>query len=530
MYIHFMDKLFIDKLFFLAAFFVLFVSCKEKDTLQPQTNDPEVCDGYDNNGNGLVDETFDLDNDFFFICSPVGAAIDCNDQDPKINPLAREVCDDNIDNDCDGKTDTDDPQCSSSCALASATCELNAGVCASVAPECIDDKIVCSYEKNQYYQPFEIFCSDKNDNDCDGKTDTDDSDCTQFGKCEQNEVDTPVCQKPNSPKDTNICTGNQMECYNGYWICNFASIIGFQPVELMLKAIDELCHDNPSIPKDDSDSDNPDSCEQCKTQYCSGKSLSECLTCWDPCDYQSNAALPPCSQDGCDKLGYYLCTSATGLYVQCTKKDNCLAYDTELPDNCENGKGCKYHDLNVKLDQLCSTEGTSCLADRGCTNSEGFVECLNQNKTCSECKAAYCDTCACDDQSSGKKIMLGSTTCNTSNQHKIECRCDDPSLSGSNFFKDLGTDTTCSATQPVCLSSADCESNEECDGGDCVPGNTGECSHDDTCTRNNWWIWYCEAKDSPKECGGPSECRYKTTQHSTFCDTHTCNCPGPDLP
>ena len=36
---------------------------------------------------------------------------DCNDGDPEINPGVREVCDDEIDNDCDLTVDFNDPEC-----------------------------------------------------------------------------------------------------------------------------------------------------------------------------------------------------------------------------------------------------------------------------------------------------------------------------------------------------------------------------------------------------------------------------------
>ena len=39
---------------------------------------------------------------------------DCDDADPAVNPGATEVCDDAIDNDCDGSTDADDADCSPS--------------------------------------------------------------------------------------------------------------------------------------------------------------------------------------------------------------------------------------------------------------------------------------------------------------------------------------------------------------------------------------------------------------------------------
>ncbi|MBL7050155.1 MAG: hypothetical protein ISR96_11625, partial [Nitrospira sp.] len=59
----------------------------------------EVCDGYDNNCNGLIDEGFDQDIDGWKTCDG-----DCDDLDPAVNPAAVEVCDE-IDNNCDGTVD-----------------------------------------------------------------------------------------------------------------------------------------------------------------------------------------------------------------------------------------------------------------------------------------------------------------------------------------------------------------------------------------------------------------------------------------
>ena len=69
-------------------------------TINP--NAAEICDGFDNDCDGSIDEDFDLDGDGVTTC-----AGDCDDSDASVYPGAPEVCD-GIDNDCDGVVDTPD--------------------------------------------------------------------------------------------------------------------------------------------------------------------------------------------------------------------------------------------------------------------------------------------------------------------------------------------------------------------------------------------------------------------------------------
>jgi fibro-slime domain-containing protein len=62
----------------------------------------EVCDGVDNDCDGVIDDGFDLDGDGVTTCEG-----DCDDDDADAYPGADEICD-GVDNDCDGDVDEDD--------------------------------------------------------------------------------------------------------------------------------------------------------------------------------------------------------------------------------------------------------------------------------------------------------------------------------------------------------------------------------------------------------------------------------------
>ena len=83
------------------------VDCNDNNpTVNPGAS--ETCDGIDNNCNGQVDEgcttCTDSDSDGFFAQAGCGTLEDCNDSDTTIFPGATEVCD-GVDNNCDAAID-----------------------------------------------------------------------------------------------------------------------------------------------------------------------------------------------------------------------------------------------------------------------------------------------------------------------------------------------------------------------------------------------------------------------------------------
>lgn len=160
----------------------------------------EVCDGIDNNCNGITDEGCtvwykDGDNDGYgdesntsvaavcpasYVGPPVGDVngdgrpdFDCNDDNAAINPAAEEVCGDGIDNNCDLVTDEvfemyyydedDDGYGTTDGATAFNSCGTVPDGWVAVAGDCDDT--------NPAINPGAVEVCDGLDNDCDGDID-----------------------------------------------------------------------------------------------------------------------------------------------------------------------------------------------------------------------------------------------------------------------------------------------------------------------------------------------------------------------
>jgi len=110
----------------------------------------------------------DADFDGFFVKAGCGTSVDCNDNDIAINPGATEVCNDLRDNDCDGLLNCNDPDCAgdptcSGCTDSDAD-DFFAGTGCPHTSDCNDDNDTINPAATE-------ICNNDIDDDCDGSID-----------------------------------------------------------------------------------------------------------------------------------------------------------------------------------------------------------------------------------------------------------------------------------------------------------------------------------------------------------------------
>ena len=161
--------------------------CADCDDADPANfpGNVEACDGQDNDCDSATDETADADGDGVDIC-----AGDCDDLDATIYPGATEVCD-GLDNDCNGLTDFD------------LDGEVDADADGALSCDDCDDAEPAAF-------PGNVESCDGLDNDCDPATDEDvDADGDSYSVCADDCDDGDANVFPGAIE---VCDGMDNDC------------------------------------------------------------------------------------------------------------------------------------------------------------------------------------------------------------------------------------------------------------------------------------------------------------------------------
>ncbi len=506
----------------------------------------------------------------FRVCKE-GVYIACQPQTIAGYEYSEKTCNDNLDNDCDGAIDAEDSakdsDCITTCADQAPSCANQKGVCFGSTQRCVEKEYVsCDYGKIPHFSGSseQKFCSDTLDNDCDGFTDFEDSDCV-VSLCSENR---PLCDNQNG-----VCSGSLKICIGNEWKnCDYSSAVGFSGSTESAYCNDNLDNDCDAL-TDMSDNDCITTCSGsapfCSNQtgVCSGSKKACNGTQWQECSYNSIIGYSGNSESGycydsldndCD--GWV--DSEDSDCFQCQHGetrpcDKTLGVCAGTLQSCVNGTwlSCQYPSSYELEEVSCDTLDNDCdgFTDEGLKNACqgcGSLSYGNPGAACNQCGQAICfhgnTICASTNAvkwnaQDGDRHVISNNECTAGNPDcKNSLMC--PDISAVNACYPLNQDPChgrCVKCWKVCNSQGYWEEDNWCKNApSCLEVDPQaylickQCASVDACTINSWWDWYCDANKQPKACGGSGTCRYKTQFTSSYCSSNpsACPCPFQDLP
>jgi len=318
--------------------------CNDSD-VEVNPGSLELCENnLDNNCDGFLD-FIDEDEDGFNFCfndcddknANKGIGIDCNYDGETCGDFylcfstcpvtLPENCKDGIDNDCDGLIDIDDPNCDK-----------------SICPDNDDDgysprgdicgPIDCEDENDQIYPGQEEICDDGLDNNCDGEIDSIDYDGDGYDVCD---LENPDC----NDTDYTINPGAPEICDDGL-DNNCDTFIDYGDVD----------QDGWDICGGDCDDTNPN-VNPAQTEICGNDHDDDCDGYPDFIEDPAHPGLSLCCGDGQTDPPFEQCDDGnTVMHDDCNNfcNDNRLAGSNQTwgsPCYCQPGSGCSQEDYTA---------------------------------------------------------------------------------------------------------------------------------------------------------------------------------------
>jgi MYXO-CTERM domain-containing protein len=389
----------------------------------PITPVSEICDGKDNDCDGQTDEDFDVgqkcDNgsagkcfaEGKKICNGRGTGTTCSVQAPDISD---EICD-GVDNDCDGKIDTEDTD--KPLPGVGLPCGSNVGECKVGVSQCLSGKLICTAK-----EPTLEIC-DGLDNDCDGSVD---EDLTAPGaEC------VPSGIAPNAPI-VGECRAGKYSCSkgkDGVWGWQCREGVGPQ---------DEICDG-----KDNNCDGLADNIAKCPATYqcIEGECVPQCQNAEFSCPADRICKDGFCVRNVCANVTCPAGSTCDGtgncvdrcLGVNCPAGYQCtngLCFDCQTL-GCPAGQQCRSHVCEVdKCAGVTCGDGTYCKAG-ACVKACFGVSC----PTGQSCREGTCglDPCSTTRCAQGEVCDPTTNQCRTSQCAVIQC------MAGFRCIESLGT-------------------------------------------------------------------------------------------